>query len=282
MNEKRGNKSPTRTISEEIGSLLSDSATSPQAKESILATINKELQNESPAAVNPQRKPRTRAGKGLLRSIGRFFRHVGELIGKGIKRVIRTLKKLFRWFKNTAQVIWRELKEIYSTMSRGITFFFSKRTITTVRGGERIVTDFDDGFDSVTILPARPAFGSELKSGSALRFKPELEINPGPVCGSGSGSETKYGPESKSEAQPKPASASKFRAEPKSGSKATFQSKSESGLLIQAHIRSIESHSHALTQASAFAGAIISIAFKVITGTGGWIRLGMEVIRRLA
>jgi hypothetical protein len=230
MNEKRVSKSPARTISEEIGNLLSDPATSPQAKESILATINKELQNESPAALNLQRKPRTRAGKGLLRSIGHFFRHVGELIGKDIKRVIRILKKLFCWFKNTARVIWCELKEIYSVMSRAITFFFSQRTITTVRGGERIVTDFDGGFDSVTILPAGAASGSELKSGSEF------------------GSE----------------SASAFAS------------------LIQAHIRSIESHSHALTQASAFAGAIISIALKVATGPCGWIRLGAEVIRIMA
>lgn len=242
MNEKKQSKRPTRTISEEIGRLLSDPSTSLQAKESILATINEELQNKPPVAVNPQRKPRTRAGKGLLRSIGRFFRHVGELIGKGIKRVIRTLKKLFRWFKNTARVIWRELKEIYSPMSQAIRFFFSKRTITTVRGGERIVTDFDGGFDSVTVLPARSAFGSE----------------------------TKYGPESKSRAEPKSASASKFRAKPKS--------EPESGLLIQTHIRTIESHSQALTQASAFAGTIISIALKVMTGPCGWIRLGMEVI----
>jgi hypothetical protein len=87
---------------------------------------------------------------------------VGELIGKGIKRVIRTLKKLFRWFKNTAQVIWRELKEVYSVMSQAITFFFSKRTITTDRGGERIVTDFDGGFDSVTVFSS----GSESESKS--------------------------------------------------------------------------------------------------------------------
>jgi len=234
MNEKRGSKSPTRTISEEIGRLLSDPNTSPQAKESILAAINEELQNKPPAAVHPQRKPRTRAGKGLLRSIGRFFRHVGELIGKGIKRVIRILKKLFRWFKNTARVIWRELKEIYSVMSRAITFFFSKRTITTVRGGERIVTDFDGGFDSVTVLPARSAFGSELKSVSAFKSKPELKIKPG------------------------------------------------SGSMIQAHIRTIESHSQALAHASAFAGTIISIALKVMTGPCGWIRLGMEAIRSLA
>lgn len=244
MNEKRGSKSPTRTISEEIGRLLSDPGTSPQAKESILATINEELQNEPPIAVNPQRKPRTRAGKGLLKSIGRFFRYVGELIGKGFKRVIRTLKKLFRWFKNTARVIWRELKEIYSVMSRAITFFFSKRTITTVRGGERIVTDFDGGFDSITVLPAGSASGPQLKSGSEFKSKPELEIKPGSESGS--------------------------------------VSSSNSGSLIQAHIRSVESHSQALAQASAFAGIIISIALKVITGPCGWIRLGMEVIRRLA
>lgn len=230
MNEKRGSKNPTRTISEEIGRLLSYPGTSPKAKESILATINEELQNEPPAAVDPQRKPRTRAGKGLLRSIGRFFRHVGQLIGKGIKRVIRILKKLFRWFKNTARVIWRELKEIYSAMSQAITFFFSKRTITTVRGGERIVTDFDGGFDSVTILSVGAASGSET----------EFEVTPGSGSASASGS------------------------------------------MIQAHIRTIESCSQALAQASAFAGTIISIALKGMTGPCGWIRLGVEVIRNLA
>jgi hypothetical protein len=233
MNEKRGSKSPTRTISEEIGRLLSDPNTSPQAKDSILATIHEELQNESPAAVNPQRKPRTRAGKGLLRSIGRFFRHVGELIGKGIKRVIRILRKLFRWFKNTARVIWCELKEIYSAMSQAIRFYFSQRQITTAQGGQSITTHFDGGFDSITILRAGSASGSEFK----------FEINPGSESGSGPGSGSAL------------------------------------ASLIQAHIRSIEPHSQALTQA--FAGAIISIALKVITGPCGWIRLGMEVIRRL-
>ncbi|MGV8138560.1 MAG: hypothetical protein AB2L20_25440 [Mangrovibacterium sp.] len=274
MKEKKESKRQTCTISEEIGSLLSTPGTSPQAKESILATINEELQKESPVAVNPQRKPRTRAGKGLLRSIGRFFRHVGELTGKGIKRVIRILKKLFRWFKNTAQVIWRELKEIYSVMRQAITFFFSNRTITTTHGGQSIITDFDGGFDSITVLATGAALaseskfesGSKLKSGSELKSKPESEIKPGPVCGSGSeilsGSENKSG------------------AEPKSGSKATSQSKSD--LLIQAHIRTIETHSQALTQASAFAGTIISIALKVMTGPYGWIRLGVEVIRSLA
>ncbi len=229
MNEKKESKSPTRTISEEIGRLLNDPGTSPEAKESILATINEELQKEPPVAINPRRKPRTRAGKGLLRSIGRFLRHVGELIGKGIKRVIRILKKLFRWFKNTAQVIWRELKEVYSVMSRAIMFFFSKRTITTTHGGQSIITDFDGGFDSITVLPAGAALASE----------------------------------------------SKFKA----GSE--FQSTSESDLLIQAHIRTIKTHSQALTQASAFAGTIISIALKVMTGPCSWIRLGMEVIRSL-
>jgi len=56
-----------------------------------------------------------------------IFRHVGELIGKGIKRGIRLLKRLLRWFKNTAKVIWRDLKEIYPVMSREIRFFFSQR-----------------------------------------------------------------------------------------------------------------------------------------------------------
>ncbi|MGV8137074.1 MAG: hypothetical protein AB2L20_17820 [Mangrovibacterium sp.] len=233
MNEKRGSKSPTRTISEEISRLLSDPGTSPQAKESILVTINEELQNEPRVAVNPQRKPRTRAGKGLLRSIGRFFRHVSKLIGKSIKRVIRILKKLFRWFKNTARVIWRELKEIYSVMSRAIRFFFSQRQITTAQGRQSITTDFDGGFDSITVLAAGATSGPESK----------FEITPGSESGSVLAS----------------ASAS----------------------LIQAHIRSVESHSQALTQASAFVGTIISIALKVITDPVGWIRLGVEVIRNL-
>jgi hypothetical protein len=69
MNDKRGSRNQTRTISEEIGSLLSDPKTDPKAKESILATINEELQKEYPADAR-QRKPRTRTGKGLLRSIG--------------------------------------------------------------------------------------------------------------------------------------------------------------------------------------------------------------------
>ena len=209
MNDKRGSKNQTRTISEEIGSLLSNPKIGPKVKESILTTINEELQKEYPAATNRQRKPRTRAGKGLLRSIGRFFRHVGELIGKGIRQVIRTLKKLFRWFKNTAQVIWRELKEIYSVMSRAINFFFSGRQITTAQGGQSIITDFDGGFDSITVLSA--------------------------------GSES----------------------------------------LIEAHIRSAETYSEALTEASNFAGTVISIALKVAIGPCGWIRLGMEVIRCL-
>ena len=283
MNEKKESNSPTRTISEEIGSLLSAPGTSPQAKESILATINEELQKESPVAVNPQRKPRTRAGRGLLRSIGRFFRHVGELIGKGIKRVIRILKKLFRWFKNTAQVIWRELKEIYSVMSRAITFFFSKRTITTTHGGQSIITDFDGGFDSITVLSAGSASGSQLKPGSEFKSKPESEMKAGPACGSGSESGTISGLESKAGAEPRPASESKSDSEPKLVPKATFQSisKSEYDLLIQTHIHTIETHSQALVQASAFAGIIISIALKVATGPCGWIRLGMEVIRSL-
>ena len=224
MNDKRGSKNQTRTISEKIASLLSDPGTDTKARESILTTINEELQKKYPAAANRQRKPRTRAGKGLLRSIGRFFRHVGELIGKGIKRVIRTLKKLFRWFKNTAQVIWRELKEIYSVMSRAINFLFSRRQIITAQGGQSIVTDFDGGFDSITVLSS--------------------------------------GSESESESETK--------------------SRSESEALIQTHIRTVQSHSRALFQASAFAGTIISIALKVITGPCGWIRLGMEVIRFLA
>jgi hypothetical protein len=180
-----------------------------------------------------------------LRYVGQSFRKIITRDDEGaLMTWLSEVKQLnigaINSFVKGARVIWRELKEIYSTMSQAIRFFFSKRTITTVRGGERIVTDFDGGFDSVTILSAGAASGSELKSGSAFKSKPELKIKPGSESGS--------------------VSSSNF------------------GSLIQAHIRTIESHSQALTQASAFAGTIISIALKVITGPCGWIRLGMEVI----
>jgi len=47
MNEKRGSKSQTRTICEEIARLFNDLKTGVKAKESILATINEELQRIS-------------------------------------------------------------------------------------------------------------------------------------------------------------------------------------------------------------------------------------------
>jgi hypothetical protein len=208
--EKEAGESQVQTLSEGIGNWLNSKSIRQNAKESILFTLDEELQKGYLSVSSPSRKPNTRAGKGLLRSIGRFFRHITELIGKGMKRVIRTLKKLFRWFKNAAQVIWRELKEIFSVMSRAINFFFFRRQITTAQGGQSLTTDFDGGFDSITVLS--------------------------------SGSES----------------------------------------LIEAHIRSTEAYRKALTQASAFAGTVISVALKVMTGPCGWILLGMEVIRHLA
>jgi hypothetical protein len=39
-------------------------------------------------------------------------------------------------------------------MSRALAFFFSKRQITIAQSGQSIVTDFDGGFDSITVLSA--------------------------------------------------------------------------------------------------------------------------------
>ncbi len=198
-----------QTLSEGIGRLLSGAAVRQETKESILLRLDEELQKGYATVSSPARKSCTRAGKGLLRSIGQFFRHVRELIVKGIQKVVSLLKKLFRWFKNAAQMIWRELKTIYSVMRQALGFFFSKRTIITGQGDQRIVTDYDGGFDSITVLSVG------------------------------------------------------------------------SGTLIEEHVRSIESYSQALVQASAIAGVIISLALKALTGPCGWIRLGVEAIRRL-
>jgi len=207
--EKGAGETRVQTLSEGIGSLLESLSYSQKSKESILFTLDEELQKGYASVSSPARKSRTRATKGLLRFIGRFFRHAGELVRKGARKVIRVLKKLFRWFKNAAQVIWRELKKIFSIMTLALRFFFSKRTITTTIDGQSIVTDFDGGFDSVTVISAG--------------------------------------------ARP----------------------------LIEAHIRNSEAHSKALTGASGFAGMIISIAIKSLTGPCGWIRLGMEVIKQI-
>jgi hypothetical protein len=204
--------SQEKTLSEGIGSLLSGVAVRQKTKESILLRLDEELQKGYATVSSPVRKSCTRAGKGLLRSIGRFFRHVGELIVKGIQKVVSLLKKLFRWFKNAAQVIWRELKTIYSVMRQTLGFFFSERTIITGQGDQRIVTDYDGGFDSITSITV-------LSAGS--------------------------------------------------------------GTLIEEHVRSIETHSRALVQASGIAGVIISLALKALTGPCSWIRLGVEAIRRL-
>ncbi len=123
-----------------------------KSKDNALFILDEELQKGYASVVSPARKSRTLATKGLLLFIGRFFSHAGELVRKGVRKVISVLKKLFRWFKNAALVIWREMKKIFSLMTRALRFFFSKRTIITTLNGQSIVTDFDGGFDSITVL----------------------------------------------------------------------------------------------------------------------------------
>jgi len=164
--EKEDAGPPAQFLSQELGRLLVSPGLSRKAQESILETLDEKLQKGYAPAFHPERKPHTRAGKGLLRSAGRFFRHLGELIRKGIRKARQMLKKLFGWFPNAVQALWRELKTSYSVMARALAFFFSERTITTSLGGQRIVTDFDAGFDSITTLTsgARPLISAHIRS----------------------------------------------------------------------------------------------------------------------
>jgi hypothetical protein len=164
--EKDDSDPPAQFLSQEIGRLPGSRGLSQKAQESILETLDEKLQKGYASAFHPRRKPHTRAGKGLLRSTGRFFRRLGELIRKGIRKARQMLKKLFRWFRNAVQVIWCELKDSYSVMTRALSFFFSDRKIITSRGGQSIVTDYDQGFDSITTLTpgARPLVSVHIRS----------------------------------------------------------------------------------------------------------------------
>lgn len=131
-----------------------------------MSFVDEKLQKGYTFAFHPERKPHTRAGKGLLRSVGRFFRRLGELIRKGICKARQMLEKLFRWLRNAVQVIWRELKDSYSVVTRALSFFFSDWKITTSQGEQIIVTDYNQRFDSITTLSpgARPLVSAHIHS----------------------------------------------------------------------------------------------------------------------
>lgn len=151
MEESReSGKNETKTLSEEIGSFINRPDFSETDKNKILQEVNSQIESDYSSARN--RKAKTRGSKGFLRTIGAFFSRIGKLISKGIGYIIRRIKMLFKWFKNGAKVLLRELKKIYSMIQSGLSFFFSKRKVTTESKSCRIITDFDSNFDCVTYL----------------------------------------------------------------------------------------------------------------------------------
>ncbi len=151
MEESResGENEP-KTLSEEIGSFINQPGFSETDKNKILQEVNFQIESDYSPVRN--RKAKTRGSKGFLRSIGAFFSRIGKLISKGIRYIIQRVRKLFEWFKNGAKVLLRELKKIYNMIQCGLSFFFSKRKVTTESNSCRIVTDFDSNFDCVTYL----------------------------------------------------------------------------------------------------------------------------------
>ena len=137
------------TVSEEfsavIGQLKKDSD-----KKKVLSVMDQEIKKEFKAPT--YRKSKTRGGKRLLRSIGRFFKRIGAIIKDGIKWVIELIRNLFKWFKNGIKILMRELKKAFHLAKTGLSFFFSKRIVKTPNVNSQLITDYDFNFDSVTTI----------------------------------------------------------------------------------------------------------------------------------
>jgi len=138
-----------KTISEEFSSIVSKLDKEEEKKE-VLSEIEKQIKDDFKTPSH--KKSKTRGGKRLLRSIGRFFKRIGEIIKDGIKWVIEAIRNLFKWFKNGIKILMRELKKAFHMAKTGLSFFFSKRIVKTVNGKSQLTTDYDFNFDSVTTL----------------------------------------------------------------------------------------------------------------------------------
>lgn len=136
-----GEKKEHETLSEKIGAMIRDFTQ--EDKEQVLSVIESQITEDMIQEKNRKRKTKNRESRSLLRSIGRFFKCVGELIVKGVGAVVRALKKFFQWFKNGAKILLRELKKIYNMVREALTFFFSSRIVSTAE----ISSDFDCNFD---------------------------------------------------------------------------------------------------------------------------------------
>ncbi|PXY02582.1 hypothetical protein DF185_00365 [Marinifilum breve] len=137
------------TISEEFSTII-NKLDKEEDKKEVLKIIDQEIKGELASPQN--RKSKTRGGKRLLRSIGRFFKRIGDFIKDGIKWVIQSIKNLFKWFKNGIKILLRELKKAFHMAKTALSFFFSKRIVKTENSNSQLITDYDFNFDSLTTI----------------------------------------------------------------------------------------------------------------------------------
>lgn len=153
--DKAEQKTPT-TISGQVGDLVAGIPTENQDefyKELHHLVDEKEESTVSEIPENKKkRKVKTRGGRDLFRTVGRFFGNIIKSIARGIKFIINSIKKLFKWIKNGIKVLIREIKKVLKLLRKGVQFIFGKKKIITKDETTQavITTHYDADFDSVT------------------------------------------------------------------------------------------------------------------------------------
>ncbi|WP_321516249.1 hypothetical protein [Marinifilum fragile] len=137
------------TISEEFSTII-NKLEKEEDKKKVLKVIDQQIKDEFTSPTNL--KSKTRGGKRLLRSIGQFFKRIGDFIKDGIKWVIQSIKNLFKWFKNGIKILLRELKKAFHMAKTALSFFFSKRIVKSQNTSSQLITDYDFNFDSLTTV----------------------------------------------------------------------------------------------------------------------------------
>lgn len=153
--DKAEQKTPT-TISGQVGDLVAGIPTENQDEfyKELKDLVNKK--EESTVSRGPKnkkkRKVKTRGGRDLFRTVGRFFGSIIKSIARGIKFIINSIKKLFKWIKNGIKVLIREIKKVFKLLRKGVQFIFGKKKIITKDETTQtvITTHYDADFDSVT------------------------------------------------------------------------------------------------------------------------------------
>lgn len=153
--DKAEQKTPT-TISGQVGDLAAGIPTENQEEFYTELKGLVDEKEESTVRGRPKnkkkRKVKTRGGRDLFRTIGRFFGNIINSIARGIKFIINSIKKLFKWIKNGIKVLIREIKKVLKLLRKGVQFIFGKKKITTKDETTQtvITTHYDADFDSVT------------------------------------------------------------------------------------------------------------------------------------